>query len=121
VPEAEVAGADPYTSFLSAREATLEALDHQGLLHTVIETPFGEMPLDVFLGIFALDPLVHAWDLAIATDQPHGIDDAAAERALRGMLPIDEMLRGPGRFGAEVEADGPDAVTRLVAFTGRSV
>lgn len=119
--EAEIAGDDPYASFVAAREAVLGALDHEGVLQTVAETPFGEMPIDTFLGIYTLDPLVHAWDVATATGQPHGIDDAAAERALEGVRPLDEMLRGPGRFGDKVEADAGDAATRLAAFTGRQV
>lgn len=117
-PEAEVAGDDPAATVRASVAATLEALDHEGVLNRESQTPFGEMPVDTFLGTIWVDPLTHAWDIADATGVSHGIDASTAEAAHAALAPIADMLRGPGRFGDAVDVDG-DAVARFIGFAGR--
>ncbi len=82
----------------------------------------GEMPLGVAAERFVTgDVLVHTWDLATATAQDASIDADFAAGMYEGMLPMDEMLRQSGQFGPRVEVpDDADAVTKLIAFTGRN-
>ncbi len=82
----------------------------------------GEMPLGVAAERFVTgDVLVHTWDLAKATGQDASIDAEFAAGMYEGMLPMDEMLRQSGHFGPRVEvSDDADAVTKLIAFTGRT-
>lgn len=118
--EAEWAGDDPATSWSAALDDVLEALDHHGTLHRVASTPFGEMPVDRFLGIFAVDPHVHAWDLATAVGVDPALDTAISEKGLRQFERAGAAIRGPGMFAepVDVPADA-DANTRFIAFSGR--
>jgi uncharacterized protein (TIGR03086 family) len=103
-----------------ASQATLEAWRKRGLEGTV-KLGSSELPATIAADILAVELLVHAWDLATATDQAlsvgAGLSDYVLERA-RGL--IAPHMRDGDRFSAEREA-GPDAdsLARLVAFTGR--
>jgi uncharacterized protein (TIGR03086 family) len=66
------------------------------------------------------DVLVHTWDLARATGQDETLDPDEVHGLYEGMLPIDDVLRQSGQYGARVEVpDDADEQTKLIAFTGR--
>jgi uncharacterized protein (TIGR03086 family) len=71
---------------------------------------------------YALDLLVHAWDLARATGQPEleGLDAAAVAHVRRAFEPLGEIVRSPNVFGPAVElpSDASDQ-DRFLAWTGR--
>ncbi len=117
--EAEVLGSDPAAEMRNVVDGVVAALDRQGALSTVAVTPFGEMPIDDFIGIVWIDPMTHAWDLADATGVAHGIDEDTAAAALAVLQPLSENLRGPGLFSPQAEASGSDPVSTYIAFTGR--
>ncbi|MEM7095686.1 MAG: TIGR03086 family metal-binding protein [Actinomycetota bacterium] len=118
--EADVLGDDPASGVREIVTTTLAALDQPGAIQTVADTPFGTMPIDRFLGIVWVDPMIHAWDVADATGIDHGIDQASAAAAHAKLSPVLDNLRGPGMFGDEQAVGGDDAVAALMAFTGRS-
>ncbi len=118
--EAEVLGSDPAAGMRSIVTTTLAQLDHQDALARVAQTPFGEMPIDSFIGIVWVDPMTHAWDVADATGIAHGIDEASATAALAQLQPIADGLRGPGLFGDAAEPAGDSAVDQFIAFVGRT-
>lgn len=119
-PEADVAGADPAAAVRRSVDACLAALDHPGTLHSVAQTPFGEMEIDTYLGTIWLDPLTHSWDIADAAGIDPGIDEATALEARASLEPIVELVRRGGRFAAEVPPAAPDAVSEFVALAGRT-
>ena len=82
----------------------------------------GPMPLGVAAERFVTgDVFVHIWDLAKATGQDATLDADYAAAMYEGMLPMDDMLRQSGHFGPRVDVpDDADAVTKLIAFTGRT-
>lgn len=118
-PEAEVAGEDPAATVAAAVAETLAALDQQGALQLVAATPFGEMPVDSFIGTIWVDALTHAWDIADAAGIEHGIDGQTANAAHDTLAPISELLRGSGRFDDPIDVAG-DEVARYIGFTGRT-
>ena len=75
---------------------------------------------DAVAQFFLGDVLVHTWDLARATGQDETLDADEVRALLRGLEPLDEVLRSSGHYGPKVEVP-PDAdeQTRLLAFTGR--
>jgi uncharacterized protein (TIGR03086 family) len=119
-PEAEVLGDDPATAMRQIVETTLAALDQPNTLRQVHQTPFGEMPLDRFLGVVWVDPMIHAWDVADATGVAHGIDEASAQAAIDQLSPQVDHLRAPGLFGDAQSPAGEDAVANLMGMVGRS-
>ncbi len=119
-PEAEVAGADPAATVCSSVDACLSALDQPGVLKKVTQTPFGEMPVDSFIGAIWFDPLTHAWDLADAAGIDHGIDEATAAMAKAQLEPMADLMRSAGAFGPETAAPSDNPVDQLIAFAGRT-
>jgi uncharacterized protein (TIGR03086 family) len=119
-PEAVFAGDDPAATICATVDACLTALDRPGSLQTVAQTPFGEMPVDSFIGAIWVDPLTHAWDIADATGIESGIDESTAAAATVNLEPIADMMRSAGAFGPEAEAAGDDALSLFVAFAGRN-
>ena len=88
------------------------------------ELPFagGQAPATVPAGILSLEFFIHAWDFARATDQPF----SAPEPLTAFVTDIAEQIiqpqfRGEGKGFAEIAAPAhDDAVTKLMAFTGRA-
>ncbi|MDG1267647.1 MAG: TIGR03086 family metal-binding protein [Ilumatobacter sp.] len=119
LPEAAIAGNDPTATICASVDTCLAALDRPGALQTVAQTPFGEMPIDNFIGTIWIDPLTHAWDIADAAGIETGIDAATAAAAHAHLKPIADMLRGAGAFGPAVNPVDGDALSRFVALTGR--
>jgi uncharacterized protein (TIGR03086 family) len=116
-------GTDPFGAWSKLRDGTIAALDHPDVLESVAHTPFGEMPVDVFIGFMGADLIVHAWDLAKTAKVDDRLDPNLCKDtlALWKTLP-DEMLRGPGLFDAAIKpAKGADAQTKLLNFLGRAV
>ena len=111
---------DPAESWRDAFAGLLEALDRPGSLQTVAATPWGEMPVDKFLGFAWVDPLIHTWDLAIATGQAPVLDAALVARGTTQLERAGDSLVGPGRFEPAVTA-APDAdpISTFVALSGR--
>jgi uncharacterized protein (TIGR03086 family) len=117
-----LAGTDPFASWAAGRDAALEALDHPDALHRVAATPFGEMPVDNFLGIFCTDVVTHTWDLARAVGIEACVDLPLAARLYEGVKPMDAMLRGPGLIDDKKTApSGVGPVEEMMAFLGRAV
>jgi uncharacterized protein (TIGR03086 family) len=101
----------------------LDAVQSPGALDRTIQTPNGAMPGTVFARLVALDGLVHGWDLATSTHQdwtpPQRV---VAEVDTFARQAISPEMRGGGAFGPERTApEGADTLTRLIAFTGRTV
>jgi len=82
----------------------------------------GERPATLPVDILSLEFLVHAWDLSRATGQPFEAPDPlttfVTERAEQIIRPD---FRGDGKgFAAIAHPAHDDAVTKLMAFTGRA-
>lgn len=118
-PEAEVAGPDPAATLRRTVDDTLAAIDRDGVLHRVSETPFGEMPFDDFIGGVWVDPLVHAWDIADATGIDACIDDETAEHAAQILTVVGPMIRAAGGLGPRIEG-GADPLSRMLGEAGRT-
>ncbi|MCP5027562.1 MAG: TIGR03086 family protein [Actinomycetia bacterium] len=112
---------DPAAEWTRSFDGLLAALDSDGALQTVAGTPWGEMPVDKFLGFAWVDPLIHTWDLACATGQAAAMDAALVARAAKQLERAGDSLVAPGRFNAAVRADADSGtVDQLVALAGRN-
>lgn len=105
---------------------------HSEQLQLVLENPksldlelnnehFGRQPwLQAFENFYLNDIFMHSWDLARASGQASGLDQARCAQMLEGMESMEGELRASGQFG-ERRPVGPDASSeeRLMAFIGR--
>ncbi|KUH85852.1 MULTISPECIES: TIGR03086 family metal-binding protein [unclassified Mycobacterium] len=104
---------------LAARPA-LDAWQRRGLDGTV-EFGGNEAPAKVMVGVLSLEFLVHAWDYAEAVgrevDAPESLSDYVLGLARKIITPEGRVNVG---FDDPLEvADEADALTRLLAYTGR--
>ena len=122
LPERRVlAGDDPKGAFAAARKQAEADLTPENL-DKVVNSPFGAMPLDQFLGIITLDAIAHTWDLSKAIGHDVTLDPDLVHQCYENVKPLDAMLRQPNLFGPKVEPPaGADEQTQLMAFLGRKV
>ncbi len=119
------AGPDPRADLLGAwqhQTAQVQRLldDPESANADFSSDTLGEQPLSQMINNFYTgDIFMHSWDLAMATGQEHGLDQATAAGMLVGMEPMDQMMRGE-HFGPRqpVAEDAPE-VEKLMAFIGR--
>jgi len=67
----------------------------------------------------ALDAAVHAWDVAVATDQPSPLTAELAEQLLPAARATADPLRGFAYAPALPAVPGDDAVATLLRYLGR--
>lgn len=113
---------DPVAAWAAHTAAVQALLDDPTTSTRVLTNPhLGEVPLDTAVSRFyTADVFMHTWDLARATGQDGQLDPDRCAQMYEGMLPMDELLRSSGQFGARVPVPGDaDAQTQLIAFIGR--
>lgn len=86
----------------------------------VVTTPAGASTAAAVLGIAVIEPLVHAWDLAIAADQPVTLDPDAVNAVLPAVLAAGDQLAATGMYRPTLptRSDVSDQ-DRLLAALGR--
>ncbi len=120
-------GDDAVGAWIKLREQTLEALDHDGVLQSVANEPFGKdfgsMPLDALVGFMGADLVPHTWDMARTAKVDERLDPSLVKMSLAAWKALPpEVLRMPGMMGATVKsAPGADAQTKMLNFLGRTV
>jgi uncharacterized protein (TIGR03086 family) len=113
---------DPVAAWTVHCGAVQDLLDDPATSARFLSNPhIGEVPLDVAVDRFyTSDVFLHTWDLARATGQDERLDPKKCAVMLEGMLPMDEVLRQSGQYGARVDVpEDADVQTRLLAFIGR--
>ncbi len=112
--------ADPATVFADAAQVTMGAWRSEGALDGSVTLPF-EMPAAASLGVNVLDIGTHCWDLALATDQDHGLSDehvAVIDHWNHQM--INEQVRSGGGFGQVLPPADGGGLAGMLAFVGRT-
>ena len=122
-PMPDLLGDDPRAAWDQAIATFYAGADSDGAMERSITLPFATIPGSVLVDMISFDLLVHAWDLAQATDQPFDppadIVDPAMANAKALLAP---ELRDGDTFAAEVTPpEGASQIEALAAFTGRSV
>ena len=111
----------PETRVALVAQQALEAWNRRGL-EGVVKLGNGEMPATLAVNIVCTELLVHAWDVAEATEQQVVVSDAVTGYVLEmAREVISREKRQDGSFAEAVEV-GPDAqlLQRLIAFSGRA-
>lgn len=116
---ATVAGEHPVQALLAQRQRTDQVLAEIAL-SAMISTPGGDAPIGTIIGQAALEPLVHAWDLAIATGADFTPDPGLAQRLLEQLLPVIDAISATGMYGTQRKYSGRDPFHQLLALLGRN-
>jgi len=112
---------DPQAVWADTRDRLLASLDRQGALAQQGPFWFDLATVDDLIGTVMWDPVAHAWDLAQATGQPHGISEDLAEAAIAVIEPVADSMAESGRTAGVLEAAADaSAIDRYLALTGRS-
>lgn len=113
-------GDDLLAAWNEARDATLAALDHEGVLARQGNYWIGPGTVDDLLEFALWDPLTHSWDLATAT----GVEAAGSDELAAGVMPVIQamapILRKMGHLGDPIEVPAnADAMSQFLGLTGR--
>jgi uncharacterized protein (TIGR03086 family) len=122
-PDSVDLDADVRREWAIATAAVAEAVEDPSRAGQTVGGVFGEQPFESLVGrLLCADTLIHTWDLARATGQPEDLDPTAVVKAMEFLTPIDDAIRGPGRFAAKIEPprDASEQI-RLLNFSGRAV
>jgi uncharacterized protein (TIGR03086 family) len=122
-PAPDLLGDDPVAAWDGAIQAFTDGADVPGALDKEIALPFANLPGTVVLELLKFDVLVHAWDLAQATNQPFSPPDDVVEPAMgAAQMIINPESRNGDSFAAEsTPPSDATPIERLAAFTGRSI
>ncbi|WP_092803185.1 TIGR03086 family metal-binding protein [Klenkia marina] len=112
---------DPAQDWSRHAAAVQALLDSPRAAEPFTHQHLGTQPLGQAVDRFyTTDVLLHTWDLARASGQDAGLDEAECAELLAGMQPMDEFLRSSGQYGPKVPVpDDAPAVDRLMGFLGR--
>jgi len=112
---------DPQATWIDTRDRLFAALDRQGALAQEGPFWFDSATIDDVTAAVMWDPVTHAWDLAQATGQPHGLSDSLVQAAYDTVAPRSDMLVETGRTGAVLDsADDAPILDRYLALVGRT-
>ncbi len=123
LPKGPPVADDPAGAWQAHSDAVQALLDDPACADRVLSNRhIGDVPLPTAISQFyTSDVFLHTWDLARATGQDERLDPERCAVMLKGMLPMDEVLRSSGHYGPRVDVpDDADAQTRLLAFIGRN-
>lgn len=86
----------------------------------VVATPRGPLPAEQLMGMALIEPVVHGWDLAVATGQPGTLDPELTAVLLPAVEQLGGQLAATGMYvhALPVADDATDA-QRLLAALGR--
>lgn len=115
-------GAEPVEAWAAVSTGVQAILDDpQAAGSTFVSAMIPEMTVGQMLGQFWVpDVFLHAWDLAVATEQDDRLDPEFALELLDGFRTVEPMLRASGQFGEQQPvAEDASIQAKLIAFIGR--
>jgi len=114
-------GADPMTTWHRTHEQTTNMLARVDLDGAVM-TPLGSLSAAELLATALVEPLVHAWDLAVATGQQIVLDAEAVDAILPGVQAMGTQLAASGMYQPALSVpDSAPIQDQLLAALGRDV
>lgn len=117
--DGDVVGADPKAAWHDSIGPSVAAFDGADL-DAITHLSFADLPCREYLTQMITDLAVHGWDLAKATGGDTTIDPETATLLLGVWTARQDMVRGSGVFGDQVDvADDASDQAKLLALLGR--
>jgi uncharacterized protein (TIGR03086 family) len=119
--DGDLLGAEPRRAAGAAMDEAIAAFAAPGVLNRTVHLSFGDAPAEEYAWQLFADHLIHAWDLAAATDGDDRLDPELVDACAEWFGPMEEMYRKAGAIGTrpDLPADA-DAQARLLAAFGRA-
>jgi uncharacterized protein (TIGR03086 family) len=119
IPSVDV---DPVRAWSTLRDALESHLADEAVATREFDAPMGRMSIEAAIDMIVTgDVFLHTWDLARSTGLDETLDPEVCAAVLKGMEPMDEILRSSGHYGPRVVvSEDADAQTKLIAFIGRN-
>lgn len=111
---------DPKATWRETRDRVLASIDQQGVLAQEGPFWFRTPTVDDLIGVVMWDPVTHAWDLAQAVGEHHGLDEALVQACHDVVAPLSDMMVKSERTKPVIEV-GADAsiLDRYLGLVGR--
>ncbi len=116
--DGDLLGPDPREAALDAAARAARAVAETLPGHGKVHLSYGDEDIDEYVAQLAADHLVHAWDLAAATDGDRDLDPELVDAVAAWFAEREELYRQAGIVGPHLEAAG-DAQSQLLAAFGR--
>jgi len=117
--DGDLLGDDPVAAWHGSVAPALDAISATPLDRTV-HLSFGDFPAEEYLWQLTADALVHAWDLARATDQDETLPAEVVDACARWFDGVEADYRAAGAIGPAVVVDGSDPAGVLLGRFGRN-
>jgi uncharacterized protein (TIGR03086 family) len=119
--DGDLLGAEPRRATRAAVAEAVTAFTAPGVLGRTVHLSFGDASAEEYAWQLFADHLIHAWDLAAATDGDDRLDPELVDACAEWFGPMEEMYRKAGAIGTrpDLPADA-DAQARLLAAFGRA-
>ena len=86
----------------------------------MVDTPRGAFPVERVLAMALVEPVIHGWDLAVATGHPWHLDDDSVRILLTGVEQMGGRLAATGMYAPALPVPATaDPAQRLLAALGR--
>ena len=114
-----ILGHDPVSVWRGTAVNALNAVATADL-ETVVDHPFGRIPLHRLVGFRITENLVHGWDIARARGLDPDLPEDLASFCLDFWMPLASNLAESGVFAPMIEPADDSSTTRLLALLGRT-
>jgi len=116
---AELADGDPAAALHESARAVEVSLRNLSP-EASVSTARGLLRVEQVLAIALIEPVIHAWDLAVATGQPETLDACMVATLLRGVEQVGNELVATGMYAPALPVpQGATETERLLAALGR--
>ena len=117
--DGDLLGDDPAGAASLAAAQAVAAAEYREVVGAVVHLSYGDEDAAEYLRQLAADHLVHAWDLATATDGDRELDPDLATEIIDWFDAHKELYRAAGIVAPPVEGEFDTPQDRLIAASGR--
>jgi uncharacterized protein (TIGR03086 family) len=118
--DGDLLGDDPLGAWDRASKEAVSAVQDHGAMERMVNVSWGQISGEEYAAQLFLDHLIHGWDLASGIGVDTTLDTELVEACYRSAKAGEELIRGSGVFGNEIEVpEDADTQTRLLALLGR--
>ena len=117
--DGDLLGVDPEGNAVRLADEALAVVAEELPARGKVHLSYGDEEASEYVRQLAADHLLHAWDLAAATDGDRTLDAALVEAVGTWFAEREELYRAGGAVGPRVDRPDGDPQTELLAAAGR--